>query len=84
MKIGTQVAVCHDGKWGRRVEGVVIGTRRGHHIKVKFLSRDGQHQEFWARVIPTTHKWSNYKHFGGWVNTDDWCPWYAVYKWKKG
>lgn len=38
MKRGTKVAVCHDGKWSRMVEGVVVDTRRGHHIKVSFLN----------------------------------------------
>lgn len=56
MKRGTLVAVCHDGKWGRRVKGVVIDTRRGHHIKVRFPNPDdevGGDVEFWARVRPT-------------------------------
>jgi len=36
MKRGKTVAVCYDGKSGRRVPGVVTETRRGHHIKVRF------------------------------------------------
>jgi hypothetical protein len=97
MKRGTIVAVCHDGKWGRRVKGVVVDTRNGHHIKVRFENPDDETEgapkeiEFWARVRPTIHylkkcgfnsyRSNRYKSFGGWADIDYWCPWFAVYKW---
>lgn len=36
MKRGDYVAVCYDGKWGRRVRGEVIATRKGSRILVRF------------------------------------------------
>ena len=36
MKIGQEVAVCQDGKWSRRVKGVVVATKNGYKIKVRF------------------------------------------------
>lgn len=36
MKVGQEVAVCYDGKYGRRVKGVVIKQHNGHHITVRF------------------------------------------------
>jgi hypothetical protein len=97
MKRGIAVAVCHDGKWGRRVKGVVIGTRKGSFIKVRFPHpADDTPVEAWFRVIPTIHhrqvkrsRWGatitgkNYKHFGGWVDIQWFCPWFAVYKWPR-
>ena len=97
MKIGTEVAVCHDGKWGRRVKGVVVGTRQNTMIKVKFTPPGEEAEvEFWTRVIPTirhrryskskyrnSYTLKHYKHFGGWAKIDYWCPWFAVYKWEK-
>jgi len=97
MKRGTEVAVCHDGKWGRRVKGVVVATAKGSRIKVQFPSPvDGTDVEFWARVIPsiryrqvkrarygTVITLKNYKHFGGWADIQWFCPWFAVYKWPR-
>jgi len=96
MKRGTIVAVCHDGKWGRRVKGVVVATRQGHHIKVRFDNPDNEtpdapaQVEFWARVRPTIHyrkkfdtnsyTMYRYKNYGGWVTNGVWFPWYSVYK----
>lgn len=78
MKRGTKVAVCHDGKWGRRVQGEVIATRNGHHIKVSFPHPEtGELVELWARRMS-----GKYGHFGGWAPIDWFCPWYSVYKWR--
>lgn len=90
MKRGAKVAVCHDGKWGRRVQGEVVATRRGHHIKVRFPHPEsGELSSFWARVIPTVrynrnkppsciHHGKQYKHFGGWAD----IYWFSVHKWR--
>jgi hypothetical protein len=76
MKRGNKVAVCHDGKWVRRVVGEVIATRRGHHIKVRFLHpENGSPVEFWARKLP-----KEYSCFGGWADIDWFYPWYSVRK----
>lgn len=95
MKRGQIVAVCHNGKWGRRVKGEVVATRQGHHIKVRFPNPDtGAPLEFWARVSPIIHytrktrKWvwydKRYKTYGGWIDgIDVWSPWYSVTKWKE-
>lgn len=89
------MAVCHDGKWGRRVKGVVVDTRKGHHVKIKFPNpENGSDVEFWARIIPTIRykrKKVNscivhlglYKHFAGWADIDYFCPWFSVYKWNE-
>lgn len=94
MKYGQKVAVCHDGKWGRRVQGEVVGTRRGHHIKIRFNSPvDDKPVEFWARKLPTIHYMRNkpgsciyyskrYAYFAGWADIDWFSPWFSVYKWK--
>ena len=83
MKRGKKVAVCHDGKWGRKVQGEVVATRRGHHIKVSFpRPESGEPVEFWARKMPTIrHSGKRYAYFGGWASIDWFCPWYAVHKW---
>lgn len=93
MKRGAKVAVCHDGKWGRRVEGVVVQTRNGHHIKVRFQDLDGEPVEFWARKHPAIRYWrkpngssvtwrKRAAYFAGWAESEYFCPWFAVYKWK--
>ena len=95
MKRGTLVAVCHDGKWGRRVQGEVVGTRNGHHILVRFPNpEDGTNVEFWARLNRPIRKRrvreTEYyiavqpkrpKYFSGWADIDYFCPWFAVYPW---
>lgn len=94
MKKGTIVAVCHDGKWGRKVKGEVVATRNGHHIKVRFPHpEDDTPVEFWARKLPAI-RYRRQKHggcimysnrasyFAGWADIDWFSPWYSVYKWK--
>ena len=59
-KLGQKVAVCYDGKWGRRVMGEIIATHRGSAITVRF-------QE-WAGESILTHKFrrrARKKIFGG-------------------
>lgn len=84
MKVGTQVAVCHDGKWGRRVSGTVVKQRNGHHIQVMFcLPGEDKPTLFWARRIPAQHgRWSRGHYWGGWANADYFMPYFSVHKWK--
>ncbi len=49
MKIGQKIWICHDEKWSRKKEGIVVGTKNGYRIKVKFLEGDDKDIEFWAR-----------------------------------
>lgn len=97
MKRGTQVAVCHDGKWGRRVQGEVVATRNGHHVKVRFPHpMTGSPVEFWVRKRPavryrrerttgciTTIRLKSPASFAGWADIEYFCPWFAVYPWPK-
>lgn len=95
MKRGTKVAVCHDGKWSRKVEGVVVETRNGHHIKIRFKNLDGELIEFWARKRPVIRYWrkpngsyvitgKRAPSFAGWVEKSEYfCPWFVVYKWDR-
>lgn len=97
MKRGTKVAVCHDGKYSRRVPGEVVDTHNGHHIKIRFYHPNSEEPvEFWARKAPAIRyrqdkQVSRYlsiirlkraAYFVGWADTDSWCPWYAVYRWR--
>ncbi len=88
MKRGTKVAVCHDGKWGRRVAGEVIATRQGHHILVRF-EFDDKVVEFWARRVPAVRymqgRNGSYRSkrpvsYAGWADIDYFCPWFSVWK----
>lgn len=75
MKRGQKVAVCYDGKWGRRVPGIVTGTRNGHHIQVRFVPRytdDEKEIEAWFRAKKRGRKYGRApKYFGGWVRSDN-------------
>lgn len=94
MKIWTKVAVCHDGKWSRRVQGEVIATKRGYSVKVRFPHPESLYPvEFWAKKVPAVRYCRNkppscifygkrYAYFGGWADIDWFCPWYSVLKWK--
>lgn len=92
MKRGDKVAVCHDGKWGRRVEGEVVATRNGHHVKIRFFHPGTDAWvEFWARKQPSIRYrrqapnsciqyGKRYAYFGGWADIDWFSPWFAVYR----
>jgi len=91
MKRGTLVAVCHDGKYGRRRQGVVIGTRNGHHIKVRFTAPEGTVVEAWFRkgapaectFVQKRKPYTTFSiRFSGWVDIKYFCPWFAIYKWR--
>lgn len=93
MKRNQEVAVCHDGKWSRRVKGTVIATRNGHHIKVRFSHPEiDTTVEFWARKVKkvcyckVSGRFINFRHpayFAGWADADYFCPYFSVYKWKE-
>lgn len=96
MKYGDKVAVCYDGKLGRRVPGIVTKTRNGHHIRVRFtpyLSDDNQPVEAWFRVDNIAEfGFGKRKRFCGWAQYDGMLmpmlmgfkgDWYSVWKWKK-
>jgi hypothetical protein len=69
MKRGAKVYVCHDGKYGRRVQGDVVATRNGHHILVGFEHPACGYVEFWARRR-TTNKQRPYTSFCGWADIE--------------
>lgn len=92
MKRGQKVMVCHDGKWSRGVEGEVIATRKGHHIKVRFPHPETEQPvEFWCRKNrpirfmrrnkgrygSISYSW-RYSYFSGWADIDWWMPWYKI------
>lgn len=97
MKTGQKVAVCHDGKYSRRILGEIVKTRNGHHIKVRFPNPEtGFPVEFWARKIPAVRykktqerKYvtmiysKKYAYFAGWANIDWFSPWYSIEKWEE-
>lgn len=73
MKRGMKVAVCYDGKYGRRVPGIVTATRRGHHIKVRFIpyaSEDNTEVESWFRIKRSKCNGQR-KYFGGWARYEN-------------
>lgn len=89
------MAVCHDGKWGRRVQGEVTATRNGHHIQVSFQHPEsGEPVSFWARKLPAIrynrnkppsciHYDKRYAYFGGWADIDWFCPWFSIHTWPR-
>lgn len=55
MARGTDVAVCYDGKLGRRVLGVVTEVRGNGYIKVRFVPYEADDKteiESWFHKIP--------------------------------
>jgi hypothetical protein len=94
MKRGNTVAVCYDGKWGRRVKGEVIATCKGHKILVRFPEWGKEHKiiEHWFKVKRRKIKYGGpRKYFAGWVPVERSLmqilfgvpgDWYAVYKWE--
>ena len=90
MKRGDKVWCCHDGKFSRRVEGVVTQQHKGHHITVQF-EFDDQLVTLRARRNPAIRcrqlKGYIMKHkrpvrFSGWADIDYFCPWFSIVKMK--
>lgn len=91
MKRGQKVFICHDGKYSRRVDGVVVEQRNGHHIKVRFESpADDSDIEVWFRKDAAIRylkrsgciSWSKRPaRFSGWADIEYFCPWFTVRKW---
>ena len=94
MKRGDTVAVCYDGKWSRRVKGIVLATRQTGRIQVRFNSYDDDTETtkwFPRRSRPHRHGGKPF-YYGGHV-TDDTSlgsvlfgmpgDWYSVYEWEE-
>ena len=93
MKRGDIVAVCYDGKWGRRVKGEVIATRKGSRILVRFpeWANEDNIIEHWFKVRRLHTKFGGpRKNYGGFVNVDKSImrglfgmpgDWYCVWPW---
>lgn len=89
MKIGQKIWICHDGKWSRKKEGIVVGTKNGYRIKVKFLEGDDTDIEFWVRKHPairygyerhhgkhfSTHYGKRYVRYSGWIDDEGTSRW---------
>ena len=92
MKTGTKVWVCHDGKWSRRVQGVVQQQHNGHHITVEFpLGEQNVVAKFRKdnAIRYRKNKPPSYFIYGkrparysGWADVDYFAPWFAIYKMK--
>lgn len=96
MKIGTKVAVCYDGKWGRRVPGQVVGTKNGYKIRVRFCewaSEDPNTIEHWFKIKRRPSRWGGpRRYFAGYVPVEQPTvmtalfgmpgDYYAVYPWR--
>jgi len=91
MKYGDEVAVCYDGKWGRRVKGKVIKTHNGHHITVRhpLYADEGVVETRFRRK--DRGRYARKRIFSGWVrHSDALMPmlfgapgdWYSVVKWR--
>lgn len=69
MKRGQTVAVCYDGKYGRRVKGVVTKQHNGHHVTVRFTPWPDGDKEVEIKFRQRKHR--NHKFFGGWARYAD-------------
>lgn len=94
MKRGSEVWICYDGKWSRRVPGYVVATRQGHHVLVEFQHED-QVVQFWARKVPAVRYWrsnqpsgvasiKHYSYFKGRADINSFRPKFHVYRRKDG
>ena len=93
MKRGDHVAVCYDGKWGRRVKGEVIATRKGSRILVRFPEWANEENiiEHWFPVRKLGSKWGGpRKNYAGFVQVEKSImrglfgmpgDWYSVWPW---
>ncbi len=95
MRYGDEVAVCYDGKWGRRVKGRVLCGKKGTMILVEFQQRGEetilQHWFRRRRGGKNTLGGKQY-YFGGFVPVDGSLmrslfgtpgDWYSVWKWEE-
>lgn len=86
-KLGTKVWCCWDGKLGRRCEGIVVATHRGHAVSIKFtpwLSESGTSVVHKFRVVKRGRKWGGRgKRLEGYVNDISNDAWYRVYSAKQ-
>ena len=90
MKIGTKVNVCHDGKSGRAVDGIVVGTHNGYRIQIEFFHPGTEQMvTFWARRRSAIrHRrqrgYISYSRrpvgWAGWADLDWFSPWFTVSK----
>lgn len=94
MKRGDKVAVCYDGKWGRRVPGTVLATKNGYRILVEFneyaCDEGDAPVQHWFRVRAPERRWGQAKMFAGYVKVKRSLmqglfgvpgDYYTVYKW---
>lgn len=96
MKRGDFVAVCYDGKWGRRVKGQVIATHKGSRILVRFpeYANEDNIIEHWFRVRKLLTIWGGpRKNYAGYVQVEKSImrglfgmpgDWYTVWPWNMG
>lgn len=96
MKRSDSVAVCYDGKWGRRVKGEVIATRKGSRILVRFpeYANPDNIIEHWFPVRKLKTKFGGpRKNYAGFVQVDKSImkglfgmpgDWYSVWPWNMG
>ena len=91
FKVGETVAVCYDGKWGRRQEGLVVANCKGRRALVVFDTYvDNEPKVHWFRVKNYGRRWGGRgKKIAGYVPVEDslmkalfGCPgdYYVVYK----
>lgn len=72
MKRGDIVAVCYDGKWGRRVRGEVLATRQCSRILVRFESyAESAIVEHWFKLCNRKTKYGGKrKYYGGYARVE--------------
>ena len=94
MKRGQPVAVCYDGKWGRRVRGEVVAADAGSITVVfqRWASDDKKTVIHKFRRRSNGKKFGGLPHYhGGFIPAEDSVmvglfgmpgEWYSVFKWK--
>ena len=91
MKRGDKVAVCYDGKWGRRVLGEVIATKQTSRIQVRFKEYAGEEiLTHWFRKRKRSRRHGGRPfYYGGFVPVDKSLmqsmfgmpgDWYSIFK----
>jgi hypothetical protein len=93
MKRGKFVAVCYDGKYGRRVKGEVLRTNKSR-ILVRFPAYTGDTLvEHWFHQRRRSARWGGpRKYYAGFVpvpnslmvnlGITDIGDWYRIFTWK--